>query len=392
MHDALALVGLEDVVERLPAELTQGERKLVGVARALAASPARRVPRRARRRPRHGRERAARTPLRQVVDRGRGDAAGRSRHGPRAQHLRPHRRARVRQVIASGTPDEVRRDRRVVEAYLGGAGARQAADTLDIEVRVSDAVLSIEALTAGYDGAPVVRDARPARGRRRGGRAARAPTAPARRRRCARSRGSLRPLSGRILFAGTDTAKIAPAALARRGIAHVPEGRGLFFGLTVAEHFRLGHRGEHLDAERRLRVLPRPAPSCAARPAGLLSGGEQQMLAVARALVRRPAPAAARRAQPRPGAGDRRAPAARGAHVRARERLRGPARRAARAARAGDRRPRLRALPRRGRARARRRRTCAATSSCSWPATWASRARPTRPASPDPPLVDVANG
>ena len=99
--------------------------------------------------------------------------------------------------------------------------------------------------------------------------------------------GLLRPLSGRILFAGTDTAKIAPAALARRGIAHVPEGRGLFFGLTVAEHFRLGHRGEHLDPEAAYGYFPALA-ELRSRPAGLLSGGEQQMLAVARALVRQP--------------------------------------------------------------------------------------------------------
>jgi ABC-type branched-subunit amino acid transport system ATPase component len=62
--------------------------------------------------------------------------------------------------------------------------------------------------------------------------------------------GLVRPLRGRVVFDGADTAKVAPAVLARRGIAHVPEGRGLFFGLTVAEHFRLGHRGERLDAER----------------------------------------------------------------------------------------------------------------------------------------------
>ena len=70
----------------------------------------------------------------------------------------------------------------------------------------------------------------------------------------------MRPLRGRIVFDGADTAKIAPAVLARRGIAHVPEGRGLFFGLTVAEHFRLGHRGEHLDAERAYEYFPALAP------------------------------------------------------------------------------------------------------------------------------------
>ena len=151
---------------------------------------------------------------------------------------------------------------------------------------MTDAVLTIEALTVGYDGAPVVRGLDLHVG---GGEvvallgangAGKTTTLRA-------ISGLLRPLSGRILFAGEDTAKIAPAALARRGIAHVPEGRGLFFGLTVAEHFRLGHRGEHLDAEAAYGYFPALA-ELRGRPAGLLSGGEQQMLAVARALVRRP--------------------------------------------------------------------------------------------------------
>jgi branched-chain amino acid transport system ATP-binding protein len=55
----------------------------------------------------------------------------------------------------------------------------------------------------------------------------------------------------------------------------------------VAEHFRLGHRGEHLDAEQAYEYFP-ALGELRARPAGLLSGGEQQMLALARALVRRP--------------------------------------------------------------------------------------------------------
>ena len=97
----------------------------------------------------------------------------------------------------------------------------------------------------------------------------------------------MHPLRGRILFNGEDTSKIGAARLARQGIAHVPEGRGLFFGLTVAEHFRLGHRGERLDAERAFEYFPALAP-LRARRVGLLSGGEQQMLAVGRALVREP--------------------------------------------------------------------------------------------------------
>jgi ABC-type branched-subunit amino acid transport system ATPase component len=151
---------------------------------------------------------------------------------------------------------------------------------------MSDAALSIEGLTAGYDGAPVIRDVDlhvgpgevvallGANG------AGKTTTLKA-------VSGIVRPLRGRVVFDGADTAKIAPAVLARRGIAHVPEGRGLFYGLTVAEHFRLGHRGERLDAERAFEYSPALA-LLRARRAGLLSGGEQQMLAVARALVREP--------------------------------------------------------------------------------------------------------
>jgi branched-chain amino acid transport system ATP-binding protein len=67
----------------------------------------------------------------------------------------------------------------------------------------------------------------------------------------------------------------------------VPEGRGIFYGLTVAEHFRLGYRGEHIDPAVVYEYFPALEP-LKDRRAGLLSGGEQQMLAVGRALGRRP--------------------------------------------------------------------------------------------------------
>ena len=80
---------------------------------------------------------------------------------------------------------------------------------------------------------------------------------------------------------------MSASARARLGIAHVPESRGLFFGLTVAEHLRLGYRRERLDAEAAYRYFPALA-ALQDRRCGLLSGGEQQMLAVGRALARHP--------------------------------------------------------------------------------------------------------
>lgn len=76
--------------------------------------------------------------------------------------------------------------------------------------------------------------------------------------------------------------------LVRRGLAHVPEDRALFFDLTVRENIRLGHaRGDRGGLDRALDLFPVLRPMLD-RKAGLLSGGEQQMLALARALVGSP--------------------------------------------------------------------------------------------------------
>jgi ABC-type branched-subunit amino acid transport system ATPase component len=151
---------------------------------------------------------------------------------------------------------------------------------------MSDPVLAIERLAAGYDGAPVVRDLDLTVG---AGEvvALLGPNGAGKTTTLKAISGLVRPLGGRIVYAGADTRGVAPERLARRGVAHVPEGRGLFFGLTVAEHFRLGHRREQLDAEQAYEYFP-ALGELRSRRAGLLSGGEQQMLALARALVRRP--------------------------------------------------------------------------------------------------------
>jgi branched-chain amino acid transport system ATP-binding protein len=99
--------------------------------------------------------------------------------------------------------------------------------------------------------------------------------------------GLVHPARGRVVYEGRDLARQSPTARARAGIAHVPEGRGIFFGLTVAEHLRLGYRGERVDPAVVYQYFPALGP-LAGRRAGLLSGGEQQMLAVGRALARRP--------------------------------------------------------------------------------------------------------
>src|SRR5580692_7479180 len=89
------------------------------------------------------------------------------------------------------------------------------------------------------------------------------------------------PISGQVTLSGTDIGGTSAPAIARKRLALVPEGRALFPGLTVREHLRLaGGRGRAREEEL-LAMLPELG-KCLGRKAGLLSGGEQQMLAVGR--------------------------------------------------------------------------------------------------------------
>jgi len=97
--------------------------------------------------------------------------------------------------------------------------------------------------------------------------------------------------AGQIRFGGKLLARGGPESVARRGIAHVPEGRGTFSELTVTENLRLGahtRRGDLKDDFRRVHSYFPWIESRGAQQAGTLSGGEQQMLALARAFMQRP--------------------------------------------------------------------------------------------------------
>ncbi len=112
--------------------------------------------------------------------------------------------------------------------------------------------------------------------------------------------GLLRPRLGAVHYHGNGTAdtevdlvRLAPHEVVRRGVVHVPEGRGIFANLTVNENLRLGAylRRDPIEIEKDLEKVLTLFPRMRERirqTAGTLSGGEQQMLAIARGLMARP--------------------------------------------------------------------------------------------------------
>ena len=100
------------------------------------------------------------------------------------------------------------------------------------------------------------------------------------------------PRTGTVQFAGRSIVKSRPDALVRAGMAHVPQGRGTIGELTVRENLEVGaytRRGGDVaaDIEQWFQVFPRLGER-RDQPAGSMSGGEQQMLAIARAFMSRP--------------------------------------------------------------------------------------------------------
>ncbi|MBI4635532.1 MAG: ABC transporter ATP-binding protein [Candidatus Rokubacteria bacterium] len=104
--------------------------------------------------------------------------------------------------------------------------------------------------------------------------------------------GLVRPARGRIVYEGRDVTRWAPDAIVAAGLSHVPEGRDIFAEFTVLENLLVGgHTASRREVTERLERAWEMFPVLRERrqqPAGTLSGGEQQMLAIARALMTRP--------------------------------------------------------------------------------------------------------
>jgi branched-chain amino acid transport system ATP-binding protein len=194
------------------------------------------------------------------------------------------------EVLVSGTPEEIRTDRRVQEIYTGSGTPPVTGRVAAVDGAQRPRLLKFEKVNAFYGKSHILNDASlevregeivALLGRNGAGKSTLLKAL------C----GLLPPASGAIEFEGRAIAGLAAPQIARLGIGYVPQGRGLFAGMTVAENLALGRLARATDGshgvawseEKIFAYFPRLKERMNVA-ADYLSGGEQQMAAVARAL------------------------------------------------------------------------------------------------------------
>ena len=194
-------------------------------------------------------------------------------------------------MIAEGTPAQVAADPAVLEAYLGAGEQAERGRKRPVAIAAQKPLMTVSALSAGYGAATVVRraDFEIAEGELvavLGANGAGKTTL------MRALSGLLRPIEGEVRFLGERIDHFPGDRIARAGLVLVPEGRQVFPELSVTDNLRLGAYARRSAEEASMieNLLTR-FPALKARQyqrAGLLSGGEQQMLAIARGLMARP--------------------------------------------------------------------------------------------------------
>lgn len=194
------------------------------------------------------------------------------------------------EFLASGSPAEVQNNAAVRKAYLGEAGSAALAQTPREAAAAAEEALAVADLTTGYGAEPVLHEV--ALSIPRGHTVALLGANGSGKTTLMRSLiGLHRPIEGNIQLESKEISRQSTEQIVRQGLVLVPEGRQVFPELSVLENIRLGAflypdgRDRRVDAV--LDRFPRLRERLHQR-AGLLSGGEQQMLAIARALMSQP--------------------------------------------------------------------------------------------------------
>jgi ABC-type branched-subunit amino acid transport system ATPase component len=191
------------------------------------------------------------------------------------------------QVLVDGSVDDARGSARVQEVYIG-SGSHALAAKVRTSAATEDVVLRLEGVNTLYGKSHILRDVTfdvrrneivALLGRNGAGKSTVLKTIT----------GIAPPAAGRVMLDGLDLAGLPSATVTRRGISYVPQGRGLFAGMSVAENMELGRlrrrngAGMFWEEDKIFAFFPRIKERWRS-PADYLSGGEQQMVAVARAL------------------------------------------------------------------------------------------------------------